>query len=640
MITIQKEDYNKQYEWLFNKANTLLSLSGDEAINSLDAYFTKLGTIVEKMAVDKKFDESYFLLPFDEPMFNIDANTRDIIVPDVFKKGVAVQGDHASEILVFKIARYFDYKDLGNKDITIYVQYTAPDGKENMYQVGYKDLETYPGEVRFGWILSDVATNAAGTLKFSVRFVTNNTDGTTYSLNTKTQTITIYPALQKDTKAEIDGLASETAFYKYIRNSLAAGQTPAQTPRFDDKEAQDLVETANLEANDTLTLVAQATKGDSGELTYTWKYNPNEDDSGVYTTLTSDDNYEITDVYLSVKGLTAPNPREDYYDEDGGTYTKHIFTPGEKVSELELYEKFNQLTIKKTDAKITGKYYVEATNTLNANNISNVGASSICTVPGLKTFEVIEDLSYDKGVILVPTETNIALVDDTDILTEYNAPSLKAIFKTDPGAYYRYSVVHKNEKGTTTNRVETDYDESHIVGEDGIITIEYPFKNLREEQAEAAIGTYAFSVAVKKNRDVETIEANVESPEGACARATFAPGLPTTNVEIEKQPITADSEDGIFTITSVYVKPENAPYVSDSYNYSWEIASLDDNGIYVPLTEKDAFVVEGLHDATIKIDRSLMNVGAFVLRDRVTNTLNGQTSGAVLGQAYNILKNS
>lgn len=639
MITIQKEDYNKQYEWLFNKANTLLSLSGDEAINSLDTYFTKLGTIVEKMAANRKFDESYFLLPFDEPMFNIDANTRDIIVPEVFKKGVAVQGDHASEILVFKIARYFDYKDLGNDDITIYVQYTAPDGKENMYQVGYKDLETYPGEVRFGWILSDVATNAAGTLKFSVRFVTNNIDGTTYSLNTKTQTITIYPALQKDTKAEIDGLASETAFYKYIRNSLAAGQTPAQTPRFDDKEAQDLVKTANLGTDNTLTLVAQATKGDSGELVYTWKYNPNEDDSGVYTALTSGDDYEIKDVYVLAEGLVAPNPREDYYDKDGETYTKHIFAPGEDVSKLELYEKFNQLTIKDTSAEITGKYYVEATNTLNANNVSNAGASSVCIIPGLKTFEVIEDLSYDKGIILAPTETSIALVDDDEIVTEYNAPSLKVTFKADPGAYYCHSIVHKNEEGAT-DRVETGYDESRIVGEDGIITIEYPFKNLTEEQAKAAVGTYAFSVAVKKNRDIEAAEANVESLEGACARVTFAPGIPTPNVEISETAESPEAVDGIYTITSAFVKPENAPYVSDTYNYSWEIDVLDTvQGNYVTLTEKDAFVIEGLHDATIKIDKKLIAMGGFVLRDRVTNTLNGQTSGAALGQKY-ILTNS
>jgi hypothetical protein len=375
-------------------------------------------------------------------------------------------------------------------------------------------------------------------------------------------------------------------------------------------------------------------------LFYTWKYNPNEDDSGVYTALTSGDDYEIKDVYVLAEGLVAPNPREDYYDKDGETYTKHIFTPGEDVSKLELYEKFNQLTIKDTNAEITGKYYVEATNILNANNISNVGASKVCTIPGLKTFEVIEDLSYDKGVILVPTETNIALVDDTDILTEYNAPSLKATFKTDPGAYYRYSVVHKNEEGTT-NRVETDYDESHIVGEDGIITIEYPFKNLEEKQAKAAVGTYAFSVGVKKNRDTEATEANVESSEDACTRVTFAPGIPTPNVEISE---TADSSlkavDGVYTIVSAFVKPENAPYVSDAYNYSWEIDVLDTvQGNYVTLTEKDAFVIEGLHDATIKIDKKLIAMGGFVLRDRVTNTLNGQTSGAALGQKY-ILTNS
>jgi hypothetical protein len=143
----------------------------------------------------KTFDESFFLIPFDEPMFEINGDTREITVPDVFKKGVAVQGDHASEVLVFCIDRYFDYKDLGGSNITIYIQYTRPDGKENMYQVGYKDLETYPGKVRFGWLLSDIATDAAGVLKFSVRFITNDEGGKVYSLNTKTQTVTIYPAL-------------------------------------------------------------------------------------------------------------------------------------------------------------------------------------------------------------------------------------------------------------------------------------------------------------------------------------------------------------------------------------------------------------------------------------------------------------
>ena len=182
MITVQNENFANQYALLFNKANALLgyTTTSSNYINSLDKYFTQLGTIVATMMTEMEegerdaFDESFFLIPFDEPMFNINGDTRDIIVPEAFKKGVVVQGDHASEALVFCIDRYFDYKDLGGSNITIYIQYTRPDGVENMYQVGYKDLETYPGKVRFGWLLSDIATDAAGVLKFSVRFVTND----------------------------------------------------------------------------------------------------------------------------------------------------------------------------------------------------------------------------------------------------------------------------------------------------------------------------------------------------------------------------------------------------------------------------------------------------------------------------------
>ena len=97
MITIQNEKFANQYALLFNKANDLLEYTEESSgyINSLDKYFTKLGTIVETMTDEmnagtrKTFDESFFLIPFDEPMFEINGDTRDIVVPDVFKKGVA-----------------------------------------------------------------------------------------------------------------------------------------------------------------------------------------------------------------------------------------------------------------------------------------------------------------------------------------------------------------------------------------------------------------------------------------------------------------------------------------------------------------------------------------------------------------------
>ena len=632
MITIQKELYKDKYEWLFAKANTYL---GIDTINTLDKYFEKLGDIVQKMTLERSFDESYFLLPFDEEPFEINANTRDIKIPDSFKKGIAVQGDHASEIIIFTIDRYFDYKDLGNDNITIYVQYTSADGKENMYQVGYKDLETIPGKVRFGWILSDVATKKAGPLKFAVKFITNDTEdsGAVYAWNTKPHTVTIYPTLQEDMPTKADGLASDSVFYKFIRNSLPKGEVPAQTPRFDDLQATDLPATAMLDADNTLTLKAQATKGDSGNIEYIWKYSNKEEasENDVFITLTSGDDYEIKEIFEEVENVVSPNPREDYYTEDG---VKHIFVPGEDIPTL--YEKYTTCTIKPGETEIKGTYKVEAINKLNDNNISNAQPSSPCVIPGLKEFEIVEGLSYDKGVILVPTETNIALVDDTEIITEYNAPALRTTFKADPGSYYACSILHKTIDDITTTQL-VDYDEAHKVGEDGLVTIEYPFEALTKEQAEAAIGTYAFSVSVKRNRDVESIEAKVDSPEDACTRVTFAPAIPESD-EVSEEVKTAVAEDGIFTIVSTFIKPDNAIYVSDNYNYSWEIDIIDTADDYTTLTEKDKFVIEGLHDSTIKINKDLMDVGGFIIRERVTNTLNGQTSAAALGQKYSVLK--
>jgi hypothetical protein len=49
------------------------------------------------------------LMPADEEIFEIDANTRAISIPSKVKKnGIGVYGDHNAEMIVLNIDRYFD----------------------------------------------------------------------------------------------------------------------------------------------------------------------------------------------------------------------------------------------------------------------------------------------------------------------------------------------------------------------------------------------------------------------------------------------------------------------------------------------------------------------------------------------------
>ena len=62
----------------------------------------------------------WLILPRDEGLFEIDANSRKINIPAEFSRnGVGVQGDELAEIIYFSIDRYFDTTDLYDKDIFV-----------------------------------------------------------------------------------------------------------------------------------------------------------------------------------------------------------------------------------------------------------------------------------------------------------------------------------------------------------------------------------------------------------------------------------------------------------------------------------------------------------------------------------------
>jgi hypothetical protein len=119
---------------LFEKANALLNLTGDNQIQTMDDYFCHLGDISSRVVAEDGTvsDPLYFILPVDEPTFEIRANLRDIVVPDEFKPGVSVKGDEIAETIYFTIDRYFDTTDFYDKNLKAVVQWENANGDKNI----------------------------------------------------------------------------------------------------------------------------------------------------------------------------------------------------------------------------------------------------------------------------------------------------------------------------------------------------------------------------------------------------------------------------------------------------------------------------------------------------------------------------
>lgn len=178
----------------------------DAGVTSLRDLFDKLGTLIQQADGYK-----FLKLPINEPYFEINANTREIIVPNDFKKnGIAVSGDNYAEILFFSIDRFYDAADLSKMSIDILWHHS--NNPMQVYEIAafYPSLESInetDEKVIFGWPVSQQATQEAGKLIFAIRFSNNDN---TFVLSTLPQTVLINKGLmydedtitQEDTKFE------------------------------------------------------------------------------------------------------------------------------------------------------------------------------------------------------------------------------------------------------------------------------------------------------------------------------------------------------------------------------------------------------------------------------------------------------
>ena len=184
MITKYKDSVKLAYQKLYEDIDK--ASNGEIQIDNLESFF---GYIQEIGELDKKF----LRLPLDEPLFEIDANSRKITIPSDFAaNGLSVQGDHLAETVFFSIDRYFDYMDLNNCNIRINWKIGDVSGQSINFS---KSVDAEPGKIIFGWPVAKDLTGKSGTLSFAVEFYIERDNVISYSLNTLISTINIKEGL-------------------------------------------------------------------------------------------------------------------------------------------------------------------------------------------------------------------------------------------------------------------------------------------------------------------------------------------------------------------------------------------------------------------------------------------------------------
>lgn len=224
-----------------SKGNYILDEKGEKIkapISSLQEYFSYIQEL-------SSLDMTYTVLPLDEEPFEIDANTRQITVPEAFKtNGISVQGDEISEIVYFRIDRFYDATDLGLKKI--YIEWTAPNGDKGVSVPCVVDLDSEPNFIIFGWPLSSAITKMPGQVTFAVRFYTidETSQKIDYSFATLTQTVQVKESLSYDlTNLKSNGIAVDNAL------NLIKGRFENTTPSGSTTTAKDPIFSMNMDSD-------------------------------------------------------------------------------------------------------------------------------------------------------------------------------------------------------------------------------------------------------------------------------------------------------------------------------------------------------------------------------------------------------
>lgn len=409
MIT-KTTNLDSQYMELFKEIED--KSQGKIKVENLEQFF---GCIQEIADLDSKF----LRLPLDEPMFEVDANSRKINVDATpFKaNGLSVQGDHLAETVFFKIDRYYDTMDLMNTNIYINWKMGSASARDIC---SIKSDAIIPGYVVFAWSIHDKITAKSGTLQFSVSLEIEQDGKNSYSLNTTPATLNIKEGLVLvnpeilDMESNIKSILINSSFGD---GTAAVGEVKWATGNgfgLVRELGSEFVETINLVANNsngTLTSVpvkmyALAAAGRDAVIAY------------------SDSNkIPKNPVYLRVPANSTLNPDVIYYVATQVADTYNIATPEQLMAfgtgtevEVPLYVAVVEVTLDKV-----GAYTANAQGVKYVNGVK-VGASSLVEckpvrVPEAETPAGITvtypEQEYDPRYTITPGTETIFLAEKT-----------------------------------------------------------------------------------------------------------------------------------------------------------------------------------------------------------------------------------
>lgn len=227
MIVKLTEDNVTAYRDLFKIANAELKTDDETMINDIEGYFQRLGDL---MNISLK----YTMLPVDEERFEIDANTRSIKIPSNFSKhGIGVQGDDVAEIVWFEIDRYYDIVDFYNTRPVVQWKHSG-NSESYISDAWFKDIDTIPGKLIFGWPVDKSICEVSGDLEFSVRFIgfDGDSDNINYSFNTLPAKIKVNKSLNISEIKNIIDYSVNEKIKSRIKNSISSNATLPLPPIF------------------------------------------------------------------------------------------------------------------------------------------------------------------------------------------------------------------------------------------------------------------------------------------------------------------------------------------------------------------------------------------------------------------------